>query len=107
MGCWSELIKANSADGVFITKNSSYYSKFELASDDSNSIQISWGLIGEHNALNTMSAYSVAKQLNISGEKIKQALEEFKGVKRRLEVLLHRDNVTLYDDFAHHPTSIN
>ncbi|OEZ33687.1 UDP-N-acetylmuramate:L-alanyl-gamma-D-glutamyl-meso-diaminopimelate ligase [Francisella endosymbiont of Amblyomma maculatum] len=106
MGCWSELIKVNSADGVFITKNSSDYSKFELASDDSNSIQISWGLIGEHNALNTMSAYAVAKQLNISGEKIKQALEEFKGVKRRLEVLSHRDNVTLYDDFAHHPTSI-
>ncbi|MFV9925389.1 MAG: UDP-N-acetylmuramate:L-alanyl-gamma-D-glutamyl-meso-diaminopimelate ligase [Francisella endosymbiont of Hyalomma scupense] len=106
MGCWSELIKVNSADGVFITKNSSDYSKFELASDNSNSIQISWDLIGEHNALNTMSAYAVAKQLNISGEKIKQALEEFKGVKRRLEVLLHRDNVTLYDDFAHHPTSI-
>ena len=106
MGCWSELIKVNSADGVFMTKNSSDYSKFELASDNSNSIQISWGLIGEHNALNTMSAYAVAKQLNISGEKIKQALEEFKGVKRRLEVLSHRDNVTLYDDFAHHPTSI-
>lgn len=106
MGYWSELIKVNSADGVFITKNSSDYSKFELASDNSNSIQISWDLIGEHNALNTMSAYAVAKQLNISGEKIKQALEEFKGVKRRLEVLLHRDNVTLYDDFAHHPTSI-
>ncbi|MFV9972900.1 MAG: UDP-N-acetylmuramate:L-alanyl-gamma-D-glutamyl-meso-diaminopimelate ligase [Francisella endosymbiont of Hyalomma asiaticum] len=106
MGCWSELIKVNSADGVFITKNSSDYSKFELASDNNNSIQISWDLIGEHNALNTMSAYAVAKQLNISGEKIKQALEEFKGVKRRLEVLLHRDNVTLYDDFAHHPTSI-
>ncbi|MFV9986268.1 MAG: UDP-N-acetylmuramate:L-alanyl-gamma-D-glutamyl-meso-diaminopimelate ligase [Francisella endosymbiont of Hyalomma asiaticum] len=106
MGCWSELIKVNSADGVFIIKNSSDYSKFELASDNSNSIQISWDLIGEHNALNTMSAYAVAKQLNISDEKIKQALEEFKGVKRRLEVLLHRDNVTLYDDFAHHPTSI-
>ncbi|ORM39113.1 UDP-N-acetylmuramate:L-alanyl-gamma-D-glutamyl-meso-diaminopimelate ligase [Francisella endosymbiont of Ornithodoros moubata] len=106
MGCWSELIKVNSADGVFITKNSYDYSKFELASDNSNSIQISWDLIGEHNALNTMSAYAVAKQLNISGEKIKQALEEFKGVKRRLEILLHRDNVTLYDDFAHHPTSI-
>lgn len=106
MGCWSELIKVNSADGVFIIKNSSDYSKFELVSDNSNSIQISWDLIGEHNALNTMSAYAVAKQLNISDEKIKQALEEFKGVKRRLEVLLHRDNVTLYDDFAHHPTSI-
>ncbi|ALB01474.1 UDP-N-acetylmuramate:L-alanyl-gamma-D-glutamyl-meso-diaminopimelate ligase [Francisella persica ATCC VR-331] len=106
MGCWSELIKANSADGFFITKNNSDYSKFELASDGSNSIQISWGLIGEHNALNSMSAYAVAKQLNISGGNIKQALDGFKGVKRRLEVLSHRDNVTLYDDFAHHPTSI-
>ncbi|MDE5002932.1 glutamate ligase domain-containing protein, partial [Francisella tularensis] len=48
----------------------------------------------------------VAKQLNISDEMVKDALESFRGVKRRLEVLSHQDNVTLYDDFAHHPTSI-
>ncbi|MDE4982558.1 UDP-N-acetylmuramate:L-alanyl-gamma-D-glutamyl-meso-diaminopimelate ligase, partial [Francisella tularensis subsp. holarctica] len=71
-----------------------------------NSVEVSWCLIGEHNAINAMCAYAVAKQLNISDEMVKDALECFRGVKRRLEVLSHQDNVTLYDVFAHHPTSI-
>ncbi|KXO41362.1 UDP-N-acetylmuramate:L-alanyl-gamma-D-glutamyl-meso-diaminopimelate ligase [Francisella tularensis] len=106
MGCWSELVKVNSDLGISITKYTLDYSKFELCDINGNSVEVSWGLIGEHNALNAMSAYAVAKQLNISDEMVKDALESFRGVKRRLEVLSHQDNVTLYDDFAHHPTSI-
>ncbi|MBD1311018.1 UDP-N-acetylmuramate:L-alanyl-gamma-D-glutamyl-meso-diaminopimelate ligase [Francisella tularensis] len=106
MGCWSELVKVNSDLGISITKHILDYSKFELCDINGNSVEVSWGLIGEHNALNAMSAYAVAKQLNISDEMVKDALESFRGVKRRLEVLSHQDNVTLYDDFAHHPTSI-
>lgn len=106
MGCWSELVKVNSDLGISITKHTLDYSKFELCDINGNSVEVSWGLIGEHNALNAMSAYAVAKQLNISDEMVKDALESFRGVKRRLEVLSHQDNVTLYDDFAHHPTSI-
>ncbi|AEB27467.1 UDP-N-acetylmuramate:L-alanyl-gamma-D-glutamyl- meso-diaminopimelate ligase [Francisella cf. novicida Fx1] len=106
MGCWSELVKVNSDLGISITKHTLDYSKFELCDINGNSVEVSWGLIGEHNALNAMSAYAVAKQLNISDEVVKDALESFRGVKRRLEVLSHQDNITLYDDFAHHPTSI-
>lgn len=105
MGCWSERIKANSSDGVLMNKKAPDYSQFELSSNNS-SINISWCLIGEHNALNAMSAYAVAKQLNISDSVIIDALESFKGVKRRLEVLHSSENIVLYDDFAHHPTSI-
>ncbi|MEY8703235.1 UDP-N-acetylmuramate:L-alanyl-gamma-D-glutamyl-meso-diaminopimelate ligase, partial [Francisella philomiragia] len=106
MGCWSELVRVNSDNGTKIAKHTADYSRFELCDISGNNIEISWGLIGEHNALNAMSAYAVAKQLNISDEVVKDALESFKGVKRRLEVLSHQNNVTLYDDFAHHPTSI-
>lgn len=105
MGCWSKLVEANSDDGVLMAKKASDYSEFQLGSS-SNSIDISWDFIGEHNALNAMSAYAVAKQLNIADDVIIKALESFKGVKRRLEVLYHTDGVVLYDDFAHHPTSI-
>ncbi|QEO56498.1 UDP-N-acetylmuramate:L-alanyl-gamma-D-glutamyl-meso-diaminopimelate ligase [Francisella marina] len=106
MGCWSEVVRVNSDNGIKIAKHIADYSRFELCDFNDSNVEISWDLIGEHNALNAMSAYAVAKQLNISDEVIKAALESFKGVKRRLEVLSHQDNVTLYDDFAHHPTSI-
>jgi UDP-N-acetylmuramate: L-alanyl-gamma-D-glutamyl-meso-diaminopimelate ligase len=53
-----------------------------------------------------LCAYTVAKQLNISDKDIKSALKSFKGIKRRLEIIHKSNLVTLYDDFAHHPTSI-
>ncbi|WP_395167504.1 UDP-N-acetylmuramate:L-alanyl-gamma-D-glutamyl-meso-diaminopimelate ligase [Francisella salimarina] len=106
MGCWSEVVRVNSDNGIKIAKHVADYSRFELCDFNDNNVEISWDLIGEHNALNAMSAYAVAKQLNISDEVIKNALESFRGVKRRLEVLSHQNDVTLYDDFAHHPTSI-
>lgn len=106
MGCWSEVVRVNSDNGIKIAKHVADYSRFELCDFNDNNVEISWDLIGEHNALNAISAYAVAKQLNISDEVIKNALESFRGVKRRLEVLSHQNDVTLYDDFAHHPTSI-
>ncbi|WP_150463735.1 UDP-N-acetylmuramate:L-alanyl-gamma-D-glutamyl-meso-diaminopimelate ligase [Francisella sp. XLW-1] len=106
MGCWSEVVRVNSDNGIKIAKHVADYSRFELCDFNDNNVEISWDLIGQHNALNAMSAYAVAKQLNISDEVIKNALESFRGVKRRLEVLSHQNDVTLYDDFAHHPTSI-
>ncbi len=105
MGCWSETTKINSPEGIHISENLPDFSKFKL-SDNQQGVDVSWGSIGEHNALNAMSAYAVAKQLNISDDDIKKALASFKGVKRRLEILFSKDNITLYDDFAHHPTSI-
>lgn len=77
MGCWSELVRVNSNTGICITKHTLDYSKFELRDINGNSIEISWGLIGEHNALNAMSAYAVAKQLNISDEVVKRRFREF------------------------------
>ncbi|API87286.1 UDP-N-acetylmuramate:L-alanyl-gamma-D-glutamyl-meso-diaminopimelate ligase [Francisella uliginis] len=105
MGCWSRTTKVNSPEDIHICENLPDFSEFKL-SNNKQGVDISWGLIGQHNALNAMSAYAVAKQLNISDDYIKEALASFKGVKRRLEVLSNKDNITLYDDFAHHPTSI-
>jgi len=105
MGCWSKLVEVNSEDGVLMNKKTADYSKFQLSSNGNN-IDISWDLIGEYNALNAMSAYAVAKELDIADDVIITALESFKGVKRRLEVLYSSDSIMLYDDFAHHPTSI-
>ncbi len=61
---------------------------------------------GLHNIENCIVAISVAKYLKIDNEKIKAAVADFKGVKRRFEYLLKNDNHILIDDYAHHPTEL-
>ena len=105
MGCWSQKIPVNTSENIHIKTDNDDYSNFNII-DKENILNIKWNLIGLHNALNALSAYTVAKQLNISEKNIKKALESFNGVKRRMEVIYKSNNITIYDDFAHHPTSI-
>lgn len=105
MGCWSNKILTNSKDGFYIARQQSDYSSFKFINQN-DELDIKWNLIGEHNAMNALSAYAVAMQIGIEKDIIKKALESFKGVKRRLEILYSSKDVRLYDDFAHHPTSI-
>ncbi len=63
-------------------------------------------LLGEHNVRNALAAIAVGSDLGIDVERLRQGLAEFKGVKRRLEVVGEAAGVTIYDDFAHHPTAV-
>jgi len=63
-------------------------------------------IFGEHNLLNTLAAVAIADKMMIPSEVIAKALESFQGVKRRQEVLGQKKNITIMDDFAHHPTAV-
>ncbi len=63
-------------------------------------------LWGEHNLLNALAAISAAAEDGILPDSIGGAVETFKGVRRRLEKVGEKAGVTMYDDFAHHPTAI-
>ena len=63
-------------------------------------------LVGAHNVRNALAAIAVATEVGISAERIAEGLRAFAGVKRRLEVVGVADGVTVYDDFAHHPTAV-
>ena len=63
-------------------------------------------LVGAHNVRNATAAIVVATEVGISAERIAEGLRLFAGVKRRLEVVGVADGVTVYDDFAHHPTAV-
>jgi UDP-N-acetylmuramate: L-alanyl-gamma-D-glutamyl-meso-diaminopimelate ligase len=63
-------------------------------------------LLGEHNVRNALAAIAVATEVGISAERIGEGLKRFAGVKRRLEVVGQASGVTVYDDFAHHPTAV-
>ena len=63
-------------------------------------------LIGAHNVRNALAAIAVAAEVGISAERIAEGLRRFAGVKRRLEIVGTAAGVTVYDDFAHHPTAV-
>ena len=63
-------------------------------------------LRGAHNVRNALAALAVAHECGLSVAAIRTGLATFAGVKRRLEVLGERRGVTVYDDFAHHPTAV-
>ena len=63
-------------------------------------------LVGAHNVRNALAAIAVATEVGISPERIAEGLGTFAGIKRRLEVVGTASGVTIYDDFAHHPTAV-
>ena len=63
-------------------------------------------LVGIHNVRNALAAIAVSAEVGIGAERIAEALRLFEGIKRRLEVVGVADAVTVYDDFAHHPTAV-
>jgi UDP-N-acetylmuramate: L-alanyl-gamma-D-glutamyl-meso-diaminopimelate ligase len=63
-------------------------------------------LLGVHNVRNALAAIAVASEIGIDADRIAEGLRLFAGVKRRLEVIGTVDGVTVYDDFAHHPTAV-
>ncbi|CAC9521993.1 UDP-N-acetylmuramate:L-alanyl-gamma-D-glutamyl-meso-diaminopimelate ligase (EC 6.3.2.-) [uncultured Gammaproteobacteria bacterium] len=67
---------------------------------------VDWNLLGEHNMQNGLCAIYAAHHIGVAIKTACEALNTFQGVKRRLEIKYQTDNITLYDDFAHHPTAI-
>ena len=63
-------------------------------------------LLGRHNALNALAAIAAARHAGVTVEQSLKALADFQGVKRRLENKGEYAGVTVFDDFAHHPTEI-
>jgi UDP-N-acetylmuramate: L-alanyl-gamma-D-glutamyl-meso-diaminopimelate ligase len=69
--------------------------------------EVAWDLLGEHNVMNALAAVAAARQAGVPPPQALQALREFRGVKRRMEIRGVVGEVTVYDDFAHHPTAID
>ncbi len=63
-------------------------------------------LFGEHNLLNALAVIAIADGLNIAVDAIAKALQTFEGIKRRQEIRGQKRQITVMDDFAHHPTAV-
>ena len=67
---------------------------------------VNWSLLGKHNVENALAAVCCAVHAGVPVSTALEAFSAFKGVKRRQEIRGNYDGITLYDDFAHHPTAI-
>ncbi len=81
-------------------------SAFTLMEQDKIMGRVAWSLLGAHNIHNALAAIAAAKHVGITPAVSIEALAAFTGIKRRMEVLGKVNQITVYDDFAHHPTAI-
>ena len=93
---WSLI--AQEGDGFIVRKSGKEVANVKWAVDS--------GVMGRHNQLNALAAIASANHIGISPLDSARALAKFKNVKRRLETIGVANNITVYDDFAHHPTAI-
>ncbi|MBI5152982.1 MAG: UDP-N-acetylmuramate--L-alanine ligase [Parcubacteria group bacterium] len=78
---------------------------FKIVLKDEKIISLTTQLVGDHNALNSVAAYALAKVLRVSDKKIKNGILKFEGTSRRFE-MIKKKNPIVIDDYAHHPTEV-
>ena len=104
-GCWTPVEKFGVQQGWQVA-NVAADGAFDVLKDGEKVGQIAWELMGEHNRLNALAVIAAARHAGVDIATACEALSAFKNVKRRMEVKGTVNGVTVYDDFAHHPTAI-
>jgi len=103
-GCWSRLERFDVADGW----SSAWHDDgtFDVRWQGAPQGRVDWALTGDHNRANALAAIAAARDVGVAPAAAIDALNSFRGVKRRMELRGAVGGVTVYDDFAHHPTAI-
>ena len=104
-GCWTPVETFGNPDGWQAT-NAAGDGSFDVLLDGKPLGRVEWELLGEHNRMNALATLAAARHVGMPVEIGIAALSEFQNVKRRMEVRGVVNGVTVYDDFAHHPTAI-
>lgn len=89
-----------------ITFNNDGFAEFDAYKNKKFYTHINLSVPGKHNVLNALATIGLCDYYNIDSNTIKEALFEFTGVHRRLEYKGKYNNISVYDDYAHHPTEI-
>jgi UDP-N-acetylmuramate: L-alanyl-gamma-D-glutamyl-meso-diaminopimelate ligase len=106
MGVWSPIASFDINQGDWQAVDvAADGSRFTVTHQGKEQGLINWALTGEHNVCNALAAIVAVNNAGIEPAKAIASLNKFVAPKRRMEVLLERKGVTVYDDFAHHPTA--
>jgi UDP-N-acetylmuramate: L-alanyl-gamma-D-glutamyl-meso-diaminopimelate ligase len=103
-GCWSEVRSFGAAVSDFRAEGEP--ARFDVLEQGHRVAAVHWEVGGVHNQLNALAAIAAAQHVGVTPAAAAAALREFRNVKRRMEVRGVAGGVTVYDDFAHHPTAI-
>ena len=103
-GCWSEVRSFGAAVSDFTADGEPGH--FDVLQRGVRVATVDWALGGVHNQLNALAAIAAAEHVGVAPAVAAQALGSFQNVKRRMEVRGSVRGITVYDDFAHHPTAI-
>ncbi|MFB3081638.1 MAG: UDP-N-acetylmuramate:L-alanyl-gamma-D-glutamyl-meso-diaminopimelate ligase [Nitrosomonadaceae bacterium] len=103
-GCWTPIEKIGVEDGwqAEVLTND----KIDISFKGKSQGTLQWELMGEHNRMNALAALAAAHHAGVPIKTGIAALAQFKNVKRRMELCGVVNGITVYDDFAHHPTAI-
>ena len=104
-GCWTPVESFGSAEG-WQAGEPNGNGAFDVLHQGQTVGHIAWPLLGEHNRLNALAVIAAARHAGVSIQVACEALSQFQNVKRRMEVKGCVRGITVYDDFAHHPTAI-
>jgi UDP-N-acetylmuramate: L-alanyl-gamma-D-glutamyl-meso-diaminopimelate ligase len=104
-GCWSNVEYFNSIQG-WSHKTDNTGDRIVILQADARCGELRWSVLGEHNAMNAVAAIAAAQHAGVPVEQSIDALARFENVKRRMEMRGSVNGITVYDDFAHHPTAI-
>lgn len=108
MGCWTPVVTASVGEGGEWSAQlaSEDGSAFDILHEGENLGQVRWDMTGQHNVANALMALIAARHVGVQPHHAIEALSAFGGVKRRMEKIGEIAGITVYDDFAHHPTAI-
>ena len=109
MGCWTprEIVATGGRAALWqVRRQAADGSRFDVLLEGRLAGTVNWNQLGEHNMHNALAAIAAARHAGVPVPVAIAALAEFQGVKRRMEIRGCVNGVTIYDDFAHHPTAI-
>jgi UDP-N-acetylmuramate: L-alanyl-gamma-D-glutamyl-meso-diaminopimelate ligase len=104
-GCWTP-VEQFGVDGMWQLAGVDSEGGFEVRLQGSALGRVRWNQAGEHSRMNALAAIAAARHAGVEPRTAIEALGRFEGVRRRLEQRGTARGVTVYDDFAHHPTAI-
>jgi UDP-N-acetylmuramate: L-alanyl-gamma-D-glutamyl-meso-diaminopimelate ligase len=111
MGCWSSIERFAFASQTGVGWHANLPtggdgSRFDVIHNGQHIGTVAWPLMGRHNVENGLAAIIAAMHAGIAADTAIEGLARFQGVRRRMEVRGMVNGITVYDDFAHHPTAI-
>ena len=105
-GCWSEHENFGRTEGADWSLAEHDDGSFDVIFKGATAGHVAWQLTGNHNRANALAAIAAARHVGVPVAQAAQSLATFENVKRRMEVRGVVRDITVYDDFAHHPTAI-